>query len=138
MKPADFFALTAERHTNPEFFARSPFRSSYFLWNTAFLVLDFCAGTLVFVRYWERLPDATRMNVVIVMVGMLILWARALVDHRKVHSLYARGEIRDVAPGSPLDVALRAAASMTHFGMMYSFLAVGFLVLGFPWVLHGR
>ena len=138
MRLSDWFVLTTDRPGNAQFFARSPFRSYYFVANTVTLVLAIflCVGVLV--RYWGRFPEFTATWVGAAIAAMLLLWGRALRDHRKIRELYTRGQIGQVSPGSPLDVALRVAASMTHLGLTYTILLVSALVVQLARALHGR
>ena len=138
MRLADWFTLTTDRLGDPQFFAKSPFRSYYFVANTVTLVLAIflCVGVLV--RYWGRLPEFTGMWLGIAIGGTLMLWARALRDHGKVREFFTKGQIGQVSPGSPLDVALHVAATMTHLGLMYTFLFVAVLVVQVARALHGR
>ena len=138
MRLSDWFVLTSDRAGNPQFFARSAFRSYYFVANTVTLVLAIFLTVGILVRYWGRLPEFTGMWLGIAIAGMLMLWARALRDHRKIRELYAKGEIGQVSPGSPLDVALHVAATMTHLGLTYTFLLVAALVVQVARALHGR
>jgi hypothetical protein len=123
----ELFLLTAERHTDPLFFRRSAFRSPYFIANTITLGLALLGSVSVLARTWSLVPSFTRVWLMIAPLGMVLLWMRAIIDHRKIRRLFESGEIRELTPA--LDRALRAAASMTHSGLMYTFFIGGTLIV---------
>lgn len=119
----------------PNFFRRSPFRSSQFIAGTIMMLLCTAIGCTVLVLHWSELYPFPAPFVCLALVVIPVLWIRALQEHSRVRRIFNTGT-SVVPPGSPADQAMRAAASMIYYGLLYAFLADGFLSLALLAVLH--
>jgi hypothetical protein len=141
MRLSDWFIVTSDRIGDPQYFSRSPLRSNYLVGNTFFLLTDILLCILIAERYWARLSQLTLGWLGVVVLGLLMLWGRALRDHRKVRKLFTSGQVQIVEPNSPLDTVLRVAAGMAYLQWLTFFL-VGALLLQFgfaiSWAVKGK
>lgn len=127
----DPFYSGGEKHSlvmDSEYFAKPPHRSFFLCSGTALLVVVTFITAFVMVRHWDRLPTTTVYYLLFSVVGMSAFWVLAIQNYREIHGLFTEGAIADVRPGSPIDLALRVAATMIHTGMFLLFFLVGMLV----------
>jgi hypothetical protein len=120
------------------FFRNSPFHWGYFLADTAILISSTGVCIYVMIQYRNQLSSITEILMGAVILGMLFLWSAALRAHRQIHDLFQTGGIPDPDSGSPLETALKVAASMIHLGLFYAFLFVGLIVMQFDRILTRR
>ena len=139
MQLSDWFTLTTDRLGDPQYFLKSPFRSHYFVGNTFILLMDIFLCVYIVLRYWGELPQAglTVVWLAVVIFGLLMLWGRALLDHRKVRQSLNDEQARKLDPNSPLEIALRAAATSTHLGLYSTFFLVAALLIQLGWAIRG-
>jgi hypothetical protein len=121
--------LKADVPEAAHFFEGSPFRWWPFTIDTILLIMSTLIDAFILTRYWSRLPVITITFLVAVALGMWLLWRAALSAHGTMHDLHVAGMFGEVAPGSPVESAIRVAASMTHLGLFFNFLLVAFLLM---------
>jgi hypothetical protein len=101
-----------------EVFARPPFKSRQFLAVTSLVAALVAGDILALVRLFGRLPFVTLLTIALVMIQVLGNWARALVIHKRLHELYITSGSQIASPGTAIDMALRAASSMSYWGAL--------------------
>lgn len=111
-------------------FARSPFRSGYFLVATAV-----CAGCIFYALFiacthWQQLSSASTFLLFFVAISIWIQWSVARRYHERIREL-CREEKITVVESSALHVALESAARLTNSLLFYSAGAIWVLVIAF-------
>jgi hypothetical protein len=115
-----------------EVFAKTPFRSRQFLAVTSLVTLLGIMDFIALVRLSERLPGLPLSAYVCVFLifGLTSAsWLRMTLIHRRLHSLYVNSTVESSSPGSTVNIALRAASSLSYWGTI-SAAAVGGVGLG--------
>jgi|ERR1700722_7038750 len=115
-----------------EVFAKTPFRSGQFLAVTSLVTLVGIMDVTVLVRLSERLPGLPLSAYVCVFLIFAITlgsWLRMTLIHRRLHSLYVNSTVESSTLGSTINIALRAASSLSYWGTV-SAAAVGGVGLG--------
>ena len=111
------------------FFSRSPFRSGYFLVMTAFCLVAVIATLYVMYRAWSRLQfNEFTALIWVAWAGIITSWVKALQTIDRVRQLYVEGSVTEVEPGSPLDVAMGAAAEAINNNLFFYAGSVVFLL----------
>lgn len=127
-----------EEMANARLFREPPLRSRVLVYLLSVLALELASFALVVGLEWRRMPVAMLIWVIAVAVWTARLWLRALRDHRNLRTMFERGEVADVVPGSPLDKALRATAESICWGLFSVFgVSTGF-VFSLAVALGGR
>jgi len=116
------------RNFAPDFFARGPLRSLYFIAGTIVLGINLAAVGVILVRYWDHMPTIATFQLGFAVVSMLALWRRAYVTCQRLHEVYSQGKSDPAFPRSPLNTALRNAAAMTGASLYFSFFGAAWLV----------
>jgi|SRR5258708_6383959 len=96
----------------PQFFSKSPFRSGHFIAATGTCVIGAVLGLFLLNRSWHSFAGPVIFG--FVELGILNIWWRAYRYLGKLRDLHLEGAIREVEPGSPLDLALGVAADATN------------------------
>jgi hypothetical protein len=99
------------------FFMESPLKSLFFLADTLFLLIASAIDIFVLTTQQDILVR-TRLGVVL--FGMWFLWRKAWVVHRQVRAL--EGTMGSETTTSPLQQMKRITASMTHLGMLFTYI----------------
>ncbi len=119
-----------------EFFERPPLETPYFRGCAALAVLTFVGGAVVLDRTMRGHTFlAAPLTICVSLGAVLLFWNAALRVHRRISDLYKTGAIKDVQPGDPLEVAIRAAAGMTNLGLLYVSALTGMLIVELGQVL---
>jgi len=109
-----------------KFLSQSPFRSGRFL--TVTMICLVCLILVLYLMFRQRheLP----IIVVLSMAGFTIagIWWRAWRYLDRLRQLYLEGSIKEVATGSPLDIALGVAAGAINDTLFFSFTTIGMLL----------
>jgi len=112
-----------------KFFSRPPLRSAYFLVSTVICLVCLILAILVLYRHWARLsPGEAMLMFLIICPGVVGIWWRTFQAIDQVRELYAQGLIAEVKHGSPLDMALTAAAQTSDL-LFSGSLGIMFLLL---------
>jgi hypothetical protein len=115
-----------------ETFAKTPFRSRQFLAATTLVALLGITDIVALVRLSERLPGLPfNASVCIFLIFAVALgnWLRVMTVHRRLHKLYVSAGAENSPAGSVLDVAFRAASTLSYWGTA-STAAAGLVGLG--------
>jgi len=101
-----------------EVFAKPPFRSKQFLAATVVVLLSEVLDMLVLVRLSGRLSFVATAFVCFVFIITLGNWLRVTIVHRRLHELYLSTRAEGLSSGAPLNVALRAASTLSYWGTL--------------------
>lgn len=63
----------------------------------------------------DKIPYLAVVWIVLILLTVVGNWARVLVVHRRMHALYITDSVQ-TSGALPLDLALRAASSLIHWG----------------------
>jgi hypothetical protein len=115
----DYLIVSTSKLGNPRFYIRRPLLSGYFLAGTFFFLVSLAIFASIVARYGSKLSEFGVYEAAAAGLGTLFFLARAFREHSRMHGLYRAGRLPEVPEGSPLDSALRMAASMTTIGTIY-------------------
>jgi hypothetical protein len=104
-----------------EVFAKTPVRSRQFLAVTSSVALLGILDVIALVRLSQRLPGLPFSAYVCVFLifGLTLgSWLRMTLIHRRLHSLYVNSTVESSSSGSTINIALRAASSLSYWGTM--------------------
>jgi hypothetical protein len=101
-----------------EVFARPPLKSRQFLAGSSVVALSTIAEMVMIIRVFDRVHWIAVVCMLLVPLTVLATWARVLVVHTRLHELYIASTPQISSPGSQLDLALRAASSLSYFGVL--------------------
>jgi hypothetical protein len=121
-----------------DFFARGPFRSSYFIMGTILLGMDLTMVSLNLFRHWGQLRTIAISQLGLAVVGLLLLWSRAYVTCERLHEVYSQAKTDPAFAHSPLDTSLRNAAAITGASLYFSFFIAAWLLLALFSALRGH
>jgi hypothetical protein len=122
----------------PSFFAKSPFRSYFFVGDTLLLIVTLSILGFVIVSYWPRLPAISVYWLGLVGFSMVAVWVLALRCYLRIHDVYRGGAASSVSDGSLLGVAMSSAAGMIQWGLFFAYLMTGGVLMQLDRVLSGR
>ena len=105
------------------FFARSPFRSTYFVLDSILLLLNLCLCALILARHGSVLSWNVIVSLLLGVIALILPWQGAL----RLHRMFARhrGEVLEPA----LRVCLGHFANWIHYGLLCTYVA-GIMLLG--------
>jgi hypothetical protein len=115
-----------------ETFYRGPvFRSAFFVADSIMLLLASAMTLYVLVRYMGILSGPGILGLFGALLGMWLLWWKAMASHKQMHALYSSGFIQEGEgiSKSPMEAIMRTTASLTHLGMFTTFLLVAMLLM---------
>ena len=99
------------------FFARPPYRSTYFILDSVLLFLNLCLFVLILVRHGHVLPWNVIVSLLLGVVALILPWQGAL----RLHRMFAVHELDALEPG--LRVCLGHFANWIQYGLFCSYLA---------------
>jgi hypothetical protein len=109
------------------FFARSPFRSAYFVADTLLLFLDLCMCGVILVRHGHAFSPSGIAYLLLGAVALFLPWWGALRLHAALF-LLAHSDPKP-EPGSLLNLCLGHFANWIHYGLLCTY-ALGSFVFG--------
>jgi hypothetical protein len=121
-----------------EYFARTPYRVLSLAPDIAFWAINVAVALGVVVHYWQKLSLVQIVSLVLALGWLLAMWLRALRARSELHIQHAKGALKNVSPGSPLDVAISAVADLTQATQYLSWLVAIVLILLFRSALRGH
>lgn len=101
----------------PTFFAKSPFRSYFFVCDTLLLAVVLSVQGFILAHYWSRLTAVGAFWLALAGVCMVGIWLLALRCYRMIHELIANGGAGLVSDDSLPGVAMSVAGAMIHGGL---------------------
>jgi hypothetical protein len=119
-----------------DYFASPPFRSYFFLGDSVILLVVTGMAIFVLATHGNQIPPSTMFCLGSSMVFMFVFWSLAFRNYKLIHKLRSQGQIGQVLSGSPVDLTLRAAATMMRIGMFGMFMLFGLLIIGINAILR--
>jgi hypothetical protein len=122
----------------PSFFSNPPFRSYFFVGDTALLIMTLSILGFVIVRYWPRLPTITVIWLGLVGFSMVPLWVLALRCYRRIHEAFRNSAESSVSGDSLLGIAMSSAAGMIYWGLFFAYFITAAVLMQLDRALSGR
>lgn len=101
-----------------EVFSRPPLKSFQFLATTAVLVMLVVLDCGILVRLFNRISYWTDIYLLFVLAIALGTWVRTMVLHTRLHELYRQVVRENGSLESSIDLAMRAASSLSYWGSL--------------------
>jgi len=105
------------------FFARSPFRSTYFVLDSILLFLNLCLCVLILARHGHLLSWNVIVSLLLGVIALILPWQGAL----RLHRTFALNDSDGLESG--LRVCLGHFANWIHYGLFCTYVA-GIMLLG--------
>jgi hypothetical protein len=128
----------AERdvYGSTSFYTKPVSRSGFFLVDTLLLVFTSGIDIYALIAYGGPLGGPSIVRLLGVLLGVWLLWWKALATHQKIHALRQMEDGSVVPANSLAEAVSRTAASMTHIGMFICYLLNILLLMQLDSVLH--
>ncbi|MFZ0415333.1 MAG: hypothetical protein WBE20_10290 [Candidatus Acidiferrales bacterium] len=121
-----------------EFYTKSAFKSYFFILDFVLLLVTTALNIFVLTKYWALLSSFSHFWLVVNAAALISLWFLAVRYRRRLQELHTMGGAIGSQAGSPLETALRVAATVMHMGLFYGFLLLAGLLNLMANILHGR
>ena len=138
MEPADWFTISRNALGASKFYLQSPFRFSYFRAVSAIFFVDIVVCALILLKFWRRFGFFSFGWLGCGMFLLVALWFLALRTHERLNLLLTTGQVEKLEIGSPLDIALGVAATVTNVGFFFACGAVAGCLMAFDYMMAGQ
>jgi hypothetical protein len=138
MEPADWFTISRNVLGASKFYLQSPFRFSYFRAVSVIFFVDIVVCALILLKFWRRFGFFSFGWLGCGMFLLVALWFLALRTHERLNLLLTTGQVEKLEIGSPLDIALGVAATVTNVGFFFACGAVAGCLMAFGYMMAGQ